>query len=220
LVATLAAGARVAGALVAGAGRPRRIAVCRSRSAGEGSAQRLGQAAAQVLERCERLGRAARRGQRLQVKPRQPFVQRMRQRQLLQVGDELAGPARGERQLGVVFDRAQPQLGEACDRGAGERGVGEVGQRGAAPQGERTGEPARRGVGAARVPAGPALGGQPLELRDVGGLGGGRQPVAGGQRVDPDAVARRQRAAQPGHQRVQGVARARRRPLAPDRVDQ
>ena len=153
----------------------------------------------------------------------------MRQRQLPQVGHELAaGPAEsvitasagGERQLGVVRCRAQPQFGEARDHGKGERGVGEVGQRGAAPQGQRAGEPVGRGVGVARFPAGPALGGQPLELRDVGGLARRRQPVAGGQRLDRDGVARRQRAAQPGYQRVQGVASAGRRPLAPDRVDQ
>ena len=57
-------------------------------------AERLGQATAQLLERGKRLGRAAVGGQRAQVKPCQPLVQRMRQRQLLQVGHELAaGPA-------------------------------------------------------------------------------------------------------------------------------
>ncbi len=150
----------------------------------------------------------------------QPLVQRVLQRELLQAADQLAGPAGGERQLGVILGRAQPQFGEARDGGVGERGLGQAGQRGAAPQGQRAGEPAGRGVGVPGVPAGPALRGQPLELRDVGGPGRRREPVAGRQRLNPGRVVRREGAAQPRDQRVQRVAGARRRLVAPDRVDQ
>src|SRR5205814_7358323 len=65
------------------------------------------------------------------------LAQRMLGDEVLQLADELAVAAERELRLVSLLECRKPDLLEALDRGAGERLVGEVGERRAAPEAER-----------------------------------------------------------------------------------
>ena len=67
----------------------------------------------------------------------QALAERVLGDERLELADELAVRAGGELGLDRAFERAQPLLLEPPDRGRGERLVGDVGERRAAPQRER-----------------------------------------------------------------------------------
>ena len=105
------------------------------------------------------------------------------------------------------LDGRQPQLLQPADRGGGERLAGDVVERGPAPQGERL----------ARPPAGH----EPLEARDVEVVGSEPQLVAVTAREDlPRRRRRGERLAQLRHVKLDELDGRRRRPLAPQALDQ
>jgi hypothetical protein len=91
----------------------------------------------------ERFGLAARAIQRQHQLAVQALAQRVRGGQALELGDDLVVPAECQVGLDSALERRQARLLEAGDLGLGERLVGQVGERGAAPQ--RQGIPQQRG---------------------------------------------------------------------------
>jgi hypothetical protein len=184
---------------------------------GRVDAQLVGQRPADPLVRRERVGLppgAVERGDELAV---QPLPHRVRGGQRLRLGDHPGVPA--QRQVGgqPVLGGGQPQLLQPAGRRGGERGVGHVGQRRPAPEAQRAGQALGGRLRLARGQRLPAPLGQPLELLrvDLRRV----QPVSRGQRLDRRAGVG-ERAAQPGHQRLQGVDRAGGWLVAPQPVDQ
>ena len=111
--------------------------------------------------------------------PRQPLAQRVLGDERLELADELRVAA--EREVGVdpLLERREAELLEPDDRGLRERLVGEVGERGAAPERERL---AQRRRGRSASPAGAvrlALAEQALEAVQVELLGLELERVAG-----------------------------------------
>ncbi len=102
----------------------------------------------------------------------------MGRHQLTEFGDQRAVPPEGGVGLVAVLDGAGPQFLQACDPGGSERGVADVAQRGAAPQGQRLPQQpgGRRRFTAEQGLA--ALGAEPLEAVRVDLVGGDDQPLA------------------------------------------
>ena len=67
----------------------------------------------------------------------QALPQRVLRHERLQLADELGMPPGGEIGFDALLERRQPELLEPRDLGLGERLVGQVGERGAAPERER-----------------------------------------------------------------------------------
>jgi hypothetical protein len=118
----------------------------------------------------QRVGLAAGAVQREHPLRVQALLERMRGDEPLELGDRLAVASGRERRVDRQLARPQPELLEAADLRAGERLVGEVAQRLAAPQLERV----MRGGGAV---AGGLLD-EPLEADRVDGVGADAQLVA------------------------------------------
>ena len=127
--------------------------------------------------------------------------------------------SKGEVRLDAVLEGGEPQLHEARDLGLGKRLVRELGQRFAAPEGERLPELGRRSR-RLRFHEIPAFGRKPLEPPGVDSLV-----------VDPEHVPRRLRRehatvfwvdslAQPGNEVLQHLRRSGRALLAPELLDQ
>ena len=83
----------------------------------------------------------------------EPLPQRMPSDERLQLADQLSVAAEREVGLDPLFERRQLQLVQARDLRLCERLVGEVGQGGAPPEGER---PAQLLGGLLRLPLGPS----------------------------------------------------------------
>ena len=92
---------------------------------------------ARVAVGLERLGLAPGAVQREHPLRVQPLAQRVLGDERLELADHLGVPAGREVGVDRHLGRAQPQLLEPADLGGGERLVGDVGQRLAAPQRER-----------------------------------------------------------------------------------
>ena len=82
----------------------------------------------------ERFGLAPRAIQREHQLPVQPLAERVLGDERLELADELAMRAGGELGVDRLLERGQPQLLQPPDLGRGERLVGHVGQRRAAPE--------------------------------------------------------------------------------------
>lgn len=112
----------------------------------------------------------------------------------------------------VAGGGGQPQLGRAGRRRPGEVGVGDVGQRGPAPQRERVGEPPAADGGILGQPR-AACGDLRLEAVQVDVVRADVQPVAAGPGLDGQPG---RGAAQPGHQGLERVGLAGRRFAVPN----
>ena len=155
----------------------------------------------------ERLGLAAAAIQRQHPLPVQPLTQWLLGNQRLELADHLAVPTRGEVALDRQLDRRQPQLLESADLRGRERLVGQVRQRGAAPQRERLTRLAVRD--------------EPLEPPRVDVIGVEPQLVSAPARDDlRAATGGRQHLAQLRHVVLHHLVGARRMPVAPEGVDQ
>ena len=119
----------------------------------------LDKGAARVLEGLQRVGLALAPVEREHELPAQPLAVGMVADERLQRPDHVGVAAERELRLDELLVRRDPQLLELRDRGLGERLVGEVGERRAAPQGEAALE---RGGGARRM-AGGELAAAPVE---------------------------------------------------------
>ncbi len=177
-------------------------------------AEPVGQQAAYVLVGGQSLGGAARLVQGAQPQRLEGFVQRVGVAQGGQLGQRLLGVAEGEG--GGEPGAAHVQVAGLPAGGLGA-GVGQVGQRGPAPQGQGVVEDAGR-LGRIAVGQRPqALAGQPFETVQVHVVGRGGQPVAalgGGDRLGA------QRPAQPADQRLQRARGVGGRVVAPPPLDQ
>ena len=106
-------------------------------------AELLGQRSPDVLIRRQRVRLPARRLERIHQLIPQPLAQRVLGRQFLQLGHQLGAPPQGQLSVDPVFASGQPQLRQPGDRGRGERGVRDIGQRRAAPLAQRPGQQRR-----------------------------------------------------------------------------
>ena len=140
----------------------------------------LDEHAPRVLVRVKRLGLASRAVEGEHQLAAQSLAERVGGDQRLELADELVVTAERELSLDAQLLRDELELLESGDRGLRERLVREVGERSAAPEGERLAELRRRlrDVPALKVAFG--LGQQPLEPLQI-------QPV----RPDADHVAGR-----------------------------
>ncbi len=123
-----------------------------------------------------------------------------------------------EREIGVdaVLERRQALLLETRDLVLGERLVGEVGQRRAAPEGERRSQALRGGARVAALLCGAALGRQPLEAVDVELIGAQLERVTA---AASDERALAERLPQPRDVDLHRLRRGFRLALAPELVD-
>ncbi|SNS53512.1 hypothetical protein SAMN05443665_1005233 [Actinomadura meyerae] len=181
-------------------------------------AQLVGQARAQIVVARERLCLPSGPVQRAQVRGAQPFAQRMQGHGLGELGRDRGVLAQFEPRLGEGLQRGEAALLQRGDGRPGERGVGEVGVGGAAPQ--------RQSVTEA-----------PLAGERIGGRAGAeRGEPAGVHRVrgDVERVPGRTQRDQPPRARLGAVqhlpqlgdaglerpGRVARRRVAPQRVDE
>ena len=145
--------------------------------------------------------------------PAQPLAGRVLGGERLELGHQRAVTAELEVGLDPILERGEPELVQPRDLGLRERLVADVLVRRPAPQLERLAEGRRRRLGRLRAPASrEAL--EPLEV-ELAGLQA--QAIAGPFGHDP---VRSQPPAQRVHLDLERVRRARRRALAPQRVDQ
>ena len=100
-------------------------------------AELLDQRLARVLVDLQRLGLPTRAVEREHQLGAEALPERMRRRQRLELRHELGVAAGREPGLDPVLDRRHPELREPGDLGPRERGVGEVGEHGPAPERER-----------------------------------------------------------------------------------
>ena len=180
-------------------------------------AELLDQQAARLLERLQRVGLAARPVQRDHLLAAQTLAQRVLGDQPVELRDHETVPP--ERQVGVdtVLHGCQAPLVQA--RGLiDESGlVGEIAERGSAPQRQRLVQLVRGPVGLAGGERGTTLVGERFEPGGVQAVVGHDQSVAA-RLGDEMTVA--ERLAQGRYVVVQAPGRGRRRRLAPQCVDQ
>jgi hypothetical protein len=177
-------------------------------------AQPVCQEAAYVLVRGQCLGRAARVAQRAQAEGLEGLVEGVGVAQGGQLGQGLVGAAEGE---GGGVTGAQDVQVPGLPAGRLGGAVGQIGEDGAAPQGEGVVEDAGRLGGIAVGQRARALAGQPLEPVQVDVVGRGREPVPAVRRGDR---VRAEGPAQPADQRLQRARRVGGRVAVPHLVDQ
>lgn len=152
-------------------------------------AQLVGQGAAGVLERGQRVGGPARGVQRPDELRARPFPQGPLGDGLAQAGEDVFGLAQSQPGLDVVVGRLGPQLVEPGGLGGGERRVRQVAERGSAPQ--------RQGLaqdvcgGRAGLQQRAAFACEPLEAVDVHFVRFDDQAVARGGELDRRQVLQR-----------------------------
>ena len=131
----------------------------------------------------------------------------------LELADEHGVAA--QRELGVdpLLERGHAQLVQPCGSPSREVFLVEIGERGAAPEGERLGQE-RRPCRRIRAAGGRQ---QPLEAVGVDSFRLERQPVARSLRQHDVAA---ERLAESGHAVLERPRRRRRRPLAPEIVNE
>ena len=181
-------------------------------------AQLVGQRAAGVFERGQRVGRPSRGGERADELRARTFPQRLRGDGLPQLGEDVLGPPERQPGLDVIVRRVGPQLLEPGGLGGGERRVGQVGERRPAPQRHRIAENGRRPRVLAVLQQRTAFARKGFEGGCVHFVRFDDQPVPGGGELDRCQVL--QRRPQPGDLRLQGVRGAVRRVFAVHAVDQ
>ena len=153
--------------------------------------------------------------------PRRRFAQRVLADELLELGDQLGVAAERQISLDPTLERDQPLLLQAGDVALRERLVREVRQWRPAPQRERLAQPvaAARRIPVCHQPT--AVREQALEPDDVDVVGTDLGDVAVAARQHHLTVGGRlQLLAQLRDVHVQALGRRRRRPLAPQLVDQ
>jgi hypothetical protein len=152
----------------------------------------------------------------------QPLAQRMAVHERLERADLLCVPAQGQLRLDELLGGGEPKPLQAADLSLSEGVIGEVGQRGTAPQRERfpeqLGGALRRAV---RERAG-ALGEQALEARPVELVGADPDQVAAplGDDQALGVIAALKRLPQPRDVHLEALRRGGRRTLVPELVDQ
>ena len=134
--------------------------------------------------------------------------------ELLEFGYEPGRVAERDVGLDPLLDRLDAQSFQPGDRGGGEARGGDLGERRAAPQAERASQCLGTGRGLA---LGPRAGHQPFERHRVHLARVHGEPVAARPGLDRVVPAH---ASQPGDQGLERVARARRRRVPPQVVDQ
>ena len=151
------------------------------------------------------------------------LAQRVLAHERLELADHLRVAAERQVCVDALLDGDQAQLVEPRDLLLGERLVGEVRQRRAAPQRQPLAQPLRRAIRLARGERALAGVHRPLEALHVDIVGAELQQVAVGPRDEHVAVAIGavlQLLAQLRHVDLQALGRRRRRALAPQLVDQ
>ena len=165
----------------------------------------------------ERVGLAPGAISREHLLATQTLPQRVLSDKPVELGDKLVMPAEREVSVDAILDRHQPPLVQA--RGVIDdcRLVGEVAERGSAPQRQCLVQPVGRPPRLAGGQGGAALLGERVETRGVDVVVADDEPVAARLR---DEVAVAERLAQRRDMVVQTARRRRRRCLAPQAVDQ
>ena len=146
----------------------------------------------------------------------QSLAKRMLRDERLQLGDELPAPAK--RKIGVdpIFERDQPPLLQPLRFDCCERLVEYVGQRGAPPERERASQ-RRRCLG--RIAARQLLPATPKELLETVEVELVRLKLEHVARGTPSQPCASKHLSEARHVVVEGMRRARRRPLPPEAVD-
>ena len=178
----------------------------------------VGESSAQRLVGGQRVRGAARRNQRLHQPADEHLVQRMTCAQLLELGDQLHARAQPEIGIDPVAEHGQPLLLPPGLQRGGVRGVVGIAEGFSAPQGERLDQGASR---AERIPGAQTLASGRCEVGKDRHVDGGHvhsQSIAGRHLLDDAGIP--QRAAEPGHQRLQRITRSGRRAVRPDGFDQ
>ena len=178
----------------------------------------LTQDSSALLVRAQGLGLAAAAVEGGHQEAAQALPERVGGHQCLELGDRRLVAPDLELEIEPFLDGAEAQLGQAADHGSRELVVREVGERVAAPQRLRLDQQGDRSVGVAGERGRPAVGDELLEPRHIDRtrreLEHVPAPAHGDELPGP------QRSPQLGDQPLQAVAHARRRVLAPQRVDQ
>jgi hypothetical protein len=182
-------------------------------------AQLLDQLAAGVLVGLQRVGLAVRAVEREHQLRAQPLAERVLGDQRLELSDHLGMAAQRQPCVDPQLQGSHSHVGEAGDLALGERLVGEIGERLAAPEPEAFVE---RGGGLPRTVRRqlvPGLREEPFEPVRVEPVGVELQavPVLPG---DDQVAAAGQRLAQPRHMDLDGLGRRGGRVLAPELLDQ
>ena len=194
----------------------------------------VGQQVPHLTQHLERVGLPARPGQGQGAKTPQPFTQRVRRREHLELAGHHRVAPQAERRHGSVLERDRPELVEAGPLGLRGRSVLELGVRHPAPERQggvevrEVGLQVRRGrYGDDPADAEPLVdrADQLLEASSVQGVLTQRQRVAGSLRDEhlrrrPRGPVRLERLAQPGDVPLQRGGHRRRRRITPEQVDQ
>ena len=181
-------------------------------------AELVGQVCADALIGIEGVGLPAAAIEREHQLTGKPLAGRMRGDELLQLTGERRVPTGGQIGLDAQLERLEPLFLQARDRGLGERLGRQVGERRPAPQSQGL---AHHGGGLLGLPCGersPSLLDELREALRVELAGSQTQAIARRRRLDDVAVA--ERFAQPRDVHLDGLDRARRRLLAPQRERQ
>ena len=182
-------------------------------------AELLDQLAAGLLVGLQRVGLAVGAIQGEHQLRAQALAERVLGDQRLELSDHLGVPAERQPRVDLQLQGRRAQVGEARDVALGERLVGEIGERLAAPEREAFVEP---GGGLPRTIRGqlvPGLREQPLEPVRVEPVGVELQAVPALPGHDQVAPAS-ERLAQPRDMDLHGLGRRGRRLLAPELLDQ
>jgi hypothetical protein len=185
----------------------------------------LGQRAMGVLVGLECLGLAARPVEGEHELAAQPLPPRVLAHERLQLADDGGGASEREVRLDPLLEGAEPELLEAGDLGLSKRFVGELTQRGAAPQSNGLMEEAGGGLDVGGRHRAPAVGEKLLEALGVQAAGLDPEQIPPGVRQQDRAglalrPARLERLSEPGHVDLQGARRCRRRSRTPEIIDE
>ncbi len=187
-------------------------------------AELLDERRARIAVRRERLRLPAGAVQREHQLGARPLAQRVGLDERLELPYPLGVVAQGELRLHELLGGGQPKLLQAGDLRLRERVVGEVGQRGAAPQREPLPEQLGRAVRHSVRKRRAALGEQALEARGVHLVRVDVDHVSAllrdDQTVGARAAARLERLAQPRDVHLEALRGRGRRMLVPELVDQ
>ncbi|CAM5532149.1 hypothetical protein SALBM135S_00895 [Streptomyces alboniger] len=163
----------------------------------------FGQRAAGLLVGGEGVGAPARGAQGADQQGVQRLVVRPVRGELPQFRYDVGGPAEQQ----VRLDACADGLGAPGVGARGGAAVGQVGEGGAAPEGQRVTQDARGRLRVAAVQGRPALAREPLEAVQVDFVGGDRKAVAARVRGDGVLADRSAQAADEGLERRGGVGR-------------
>ena len=183
-----------------------------------------GQSATELLVEIERLGLPSATVQRQHQLPPQPLAQRIAPDRCRELPDQLAVGTQRQIRLEPLLQRGKPQLLELGDRRLRERLIAEICQRCPSPHRQRG---SQRAGGLLRVPCRKLLTSaleqttEPVEIQ-LPGLDAKHvtSPARRQQTIRPCLALYPKGPTQPRHRHMHGVQRRRRRPLAPQAIDQ